>query len=523
MKRIISIVIKVAALVSAAVFFVVAFRRIVLDLETFFEHLLSLRSKSKYVPNRYRKQHEQMLEELTKPLEPGGFPLGVREEWKPWMPSSQRTLRLSSSAREKRPLMLVVGAKETGKSSYLAQLVQHDIEANEKAVVVVDPDGELTEHLLRWMSAHRNFDALEKRIFVIDPANSKGTIGFNPLRIQAGSTAQKAAHAVVFAFQSIESEPPGSQSQWNAQSANILKNCALLLIANGKSLIDIPTLLQDNDFRDSLLLTVERRKSESSTDAALCDVWAQFKRLARTDQWLTWVEPILNRLGPALSDPRIRKVLTGVKNDFEFSEVIAQKQIVLINISQRRLDCNGDLLAGLVIGGLMEATMPSPAASKKTSVSLYIDDLDAVKAVKWSYSITSRPAVDYIGVVASICKLHSLPTIYREQLIADAGTIVAFALSAKDAEMLGPQMFRVDSSQFSRTGKPDFDLIEDLEKLGIDRLLHQENQHFYFYMNGTVAGVFQLCSHSLPKLADSRINWPRYERIANNSRLNSLA
>src|SRR5207253_7337025 len=124
-----------------------------------------------------------------------------------------------------------------------------------------------------------------KRISIIDPTHKGEVIGYNPLEMPDDGDLQAAASAVVFGFKAIYTEPPGSQSQWNQQTANILRSAALLLMANDRTLIDLPTLLSDNDFRDILLEKIEKRKNERVEFLTLLDTWGQYKKLARTDQW----------------------------------------------------------------------------------------------------------------------------------------------------------------------------------------------------------------------------------------------
>jgi hypothetical protein len=99
-----------------------------------------------------------------------------------------------------------------------------------------------------------------------------------------------------------------------------LRNAILLLIGNNKTLIDLPTLLNENDFRDVLLENIEKKKNQRIEFATLLDQWGRYKKLARTDQWITWVEPILNRINPMLSNPRIRSILTKPEGDLDLMD-----------------------------------------------------------------------------------------------------------------------------------------------------------------------------------------------------------
>ncbi len=151
-------------------------------------------------------------------------------------------------------------------------MVIQDIAANDRAVVAVDADGELVDIIRKWSVTQTNRDELFKRIVVIDPAAGSETVSFNPLYLPEGGDIQGTASAVVFGFKAIGQEPPGSQSQWNAQTANILRNSVMLLIANGKALADLPILLSDNDCRDSLLENVESNKNARPEYKALLSV-----------------------------------------------------------------------------------------------------------------------------------------------------------------------------------------------------------------------------------------------------------
>lgn len=74
--------------------------------------------------------------------------------------------------------------------------------------------------------------------------------------------------------------------------------------------------------------------------------------------------------------------------------------------------------------------------------------------------------------------------------------------------MIGPQMFRVDGRKIKHrtignffnqvNTSPTFELISDEEKLNIDRVVGQEQRHFFCYRVGSVAGTFNLKTHDFP-------------------------
>ncbi|MBX9693355.1 MAG: hypothetical protein K2Z81_13290, partial [Cyanobacteria bacterium] len=60
---------------------------------------------------------------------------------------------------------------------------------------------------------------------------------------------------------------------------------------------------------------------------------------------------------------------------------------------------------------------------------------------------------------------------------------------------------------------PQFELIMDEEKLNIDRIVGQNEQTFFCYRVGTVAGVFKLKAHDFKDIPNSKINRKLIEKM----------
>ena len=166
------------------------------------------------------------------------------------------------------------------------------------------------------------------------------------------------ASSIVHGFKAIYHEPPGSQNQWSPQTAHILRNAAMLLMANGKTLVDLPTLLQDNDTRDIMLAAnIEKRKDERIEFATLLETWGQYKRLARTEEWIRWFEPILNRVSPTLINLRIRPILTQTKGEINLKQLILDKKILIVKIPKGQLHDDANLLGSLIVTSLKQAAI----------------------------------------------------------------------------------------------------------------------------------------------------------------------
>ena len=487
--------------------------------------LLNIWGKKEFIPSQFKSQHNKMLKEMGKPIAKGGLPLGKRLDWNILQFDKPQNLALPPSMRESNPHILVMGAGQKGKTRLMANMITSDILSGDRAVVVIDSDGSLVDLVVNWIAAHPKGAKLAERVIIMDPTHKGGCPAYNPLEMPENGDMQGAASAVVFGFKAIYTEPPGSQSQWNQQTANIVRNSALLLMANGKTLTDMEKLLSsDNDFRDVLLEKIERQKNERVEYNTLLQQWDNYKRLARSDQWITWTEPIRNRIAATLSDPRIQPILTKAKGDLNLVDVVNQKKVLLVKVPQSAFDDNANLLGSLIVTGLKQATLSGlPGKSAKRPSVLYLDEFDNFIEKDTIDTITSETKTFQIGLIGACKTLQHLPEDSRNQLAIHMGTICAFSLAKKDADMLGPQMFRVDGRKikhqtiqnvFNKVNTtPQFELISDEEKLNIDRVVGQEERTFFCYKVGTVAGVFHLKAPDFKDVPEKDINWALVEQM----------
>lgn len=465
--------------------------------------LLNVIEKNKYIPSQYKKQHCKIMNELGARPQKGSVPLGSRYEWRPaqcWLP---RDLSLTAARRNRNPNILVLGGAGHGKSRLVEAMIRKDIEHDDRAVVVIDSDGSLVDRLINWIAVQDNCDELLDRVRVVDPCAADTTIGFNPLLVEDEENLNQVASAVVSAFKCIYMESPGAQNQWTQQTANILRNALILLGLNSKSLADLPRLLSDNDFRDLCLRTLESRKKDPQAEALL-DAWANYKKMARSENWINWIEPILNRLQPVIADVRIRRLLCERENSLDMTDVLVEKRIVLVKVPRVRLEQGSGILGSLIVTGVKQAAVQIIASRNKNPFpcAIYLDELGDFVDKDCFESIAADSRQLQVGITAVMRSMQTVPDDFKSALNKNIGLFVTFALMRKDAELLGPQMFRVDGRKTKTNplptranpigSSPTFELISDEQSLSVDRLTGQEERTFFCYLAGSEAGVFKL-------------------------------
>lgn len=485
--------------------------------------------KEKYIPSQFRGKHAKAVREFAKPLRAGGVPLGRRCEWKPIFVASPRDLAIPPAMRESNPHILIVGTANKGKSRLMASMVAHDIQSRDRSVVVIDTKGVLTDLTLRWIAAHRQGKQLAQRVILIDPTVKGGVVTYNPLQVCEGDNLHTASASIVQGFKAMYTEGPGAQAQqWSQQTANILRNAALLLMINDRTLLDLARLLQDNDFRDVLLDKVLRERDTHPEHESLIEAWDQYKKLARTESWITWVEPILNRIGQPLSDPRIRPILAQSENQLDLARVISEKKVLLVRIPQGQLDQNANLLGSLLVTGLRRAAGDIRESRMEVEpTALYLDEFDQLIEKDTLTNLTSEASQTKIGFIGATQTLQQFPEEVRNQLNIKIGTTIAFAVTKKDADMLGPQLFRVDGRKHKNknftnfinpiNSTPQFELVTDEQHLNVDRMVGLEAKHFFCYREGLTAGVFKLKAHDFTIPTEQQINRKLIEKMRRNN------
>lgn len=481
--------------------------------------ILNVREKKKYIPSQVQSDHDKILKELGAPLKPGGLPLGLRKDWTPTQSLAPKNLSLPPQRRKKNPTTLVLGASGHGKSKLLESMIRHDILSGDRAVVVIDSAGTLIDRLVTWLASQTGQDAsdLHARVRIIDPLAGKPTHGFNPLAATSVDELHQLAASVVTGFKCIYMEAPGSQNQWTQQTANILRNAVILLGLNNKTLGDMNRLLSDNDFRDLLLANVEAN-NQNNQHEVLLDAWVNYKRMARTEQWITWIEPIINRLQPVMADNRIRRLLCDRKLSINAIEILEEKHILLVKVPRARLEQGAGLLGSLIVSGIRYAAvkLSDDEEENPCPCALYVDEMADFVDKDCFEALSGETRQLQIGLTGVMRSVQSLPEDFRNTLSKNLGLLITFALTRKDAELFGPQMFRVDGRKAKTktisqvmnpvNTSPQFELISDEEKLNVDRLTGQEEQTFFCYLMGSIAGVFQLRSPVIDDISRDEVN-----------------
>jgi hypothetical protein len=176
--------------------------------------------------------------------------LGATGFW-PWQ-------RYTLPEEERKAHMYVVGTTTRGKSKLLEYCLYQDIRAGNGAGVI-DPHGDLADDLLRYLATKRSWWGLGQafadkpgnldRLVYLDPARRDYCLGLNPLEMAPDDDRYEVAANIVEVFRRLW---PSSLEEAPVFQ-DVMLNSLLVLMEHHLTLLELPRLLTDRDYRESLL------------------------------------------------------------------------------------------------------------------------------------------------------------------------------------------------------------------------------------------------------------------------------
>jgi hypothetical protein len=245
-------------------------------------------------------------------------------------------VRVTASARTAH--LYVIGMSGKGKSKLLEYCLYQDIAAG-RGCGLIDPHSLLVDDLLRLLITRgvlTNPD-IRNRLIYVDPARTDYVIPFNVLATQAEHPYDIAA-AVLEAFRRTWPECLREAPHFS----NVVTAALIVLIENGLTLMHMPRLLTNSEFREQCL--------ERVTDGNVVEFFHD-----RYDRWGREAplmrESTLNKIGAFSLNPRLKLMLGQRANHLDFREIMDEGKILLLDLGRSDSETNR-LIGSLVVTGL---------------------------------------------------------------------------------------------------------------------------------------------------------------------------
>src|SRR6266536_4161939 len=132
---------------------------------------------------------------------------------------------------------------------------------------------------------------------------------------------------------------------------NILRNATFTMIANqGYTLAELPLLLEDHDFRSSLL--------DKVTNPQVKRFWEHYYNKLKDSDQIDHRQPVINKVQAFLSQPIAQNIIGQSRTTISFRGSMDRKMIVLIPLAIGALGADlVSLLGSVIIGQILNAAL----------------------------------------------------------------------------------------------------------------------------------------------------------------------
>jgi hypothetical protein len=312
-------------------------------------------------------------------------------------------------------------------------------------VIVICPEREIFDDYLLALVPEERRDNL----LMLSPARSS-EITFNAYLTEPGDKRARVA-AELF---SITKRGAGEDGSLGPRSDPILANAIFAVVGRPEASLEaVRRFIADAEYRGTVL--------RDEPDPYIRDYWQcvypQYPSGAAT--------PLLNRLDGFLRNPVIRKVLTNPVSSVSMRRVIAERQVLFVDLfglTPEEIRHVGELLlAKLQLELVRLGEVPG---STRPEVHVYIDELPAVAGTsEQSLQVFWSRGRKY-GAAFCVGLQHpsQLSQKLRDELFGNTSSVLVFNVSAKDAGTIRRELL-VPSPDGSRKPVP----AEQLVSLGV--------------------------------------------------------
>ncbi len=321
----------------------------------------------------------------------------------------------------------VFGKTNTGKSTLLLNIAEQLIREN-KAIVLIDPHGELAYRMLKVIPANRSQDLIYITPEFLKSDNQYYGITMNALHVaQSEDPVQnelerlRTVDNLKLLFSKDDSFSMGT---WGPRLEVIFSTLtkALLDIDSNATITDLLDLLIDRDCRARFLRTTKDR-----------EVAGYLKELYRSKYNMEYVTSSINKLLPIKKNIFIRELIASKTPSIDFIELLSGTPIIIVNLSKSNIsEALSSMVGSLIITMLWHAKLK---LNLQSQLFLIIDELQNFSALNLK-SMLSEGRKYGISLILATQHLNQIQEDLLESMLGNIASICAFNIGASDSQKL---------------------------------------------------------------------------------------
>lgn len=326
---------------------------------------------------------------------------------------------------DRRSHTYAIGKTGTGKSTLIGTLIRQDLALGD-GCALFDPHGDLFRQISAQIPEHRRAD-----VICFDTTDPDLALGFNPLAQVPVARRTLAASAFLDVFHSQW------EDSWGPRLEHILRNSILTLLDQpDATLADLLPLLSNKEFRRALLVNVEN----SEVRRFWFEEYEHYPYNLRAQA----IAPVQNKVGAFLTNPILNRVLTH-EQPIDLRRIMDERKVLLVNLGKGYIGGDGAALLGALLVASIGWTAFGRADRPETErpdFFVYLDEFHNFTTLTLTTMLSELRKYG-IGFVLVHQYLGQLDREIQDAIFGNVGTIIAFRVGYRDAEILGKELFPV--------------------------------------------------------------------------------
>jgi hypothetical protein len=336
------------------------------------------------------------------------------------------TVSIDDTARARH--LYIIGQTGTGKSGLIENLAAQDIKRG-GGLCFIDPHGDTAKRLLRHIPPARRGDLIN-----IDLADLTQPVALNFMTGVAVDRRAAAAENILSAFKHVYGD------SWGPRMEYILRCSIRSLMDSELTLLALPRLLSDTDFRERIV--------ERTHDTIVWNFWRhefpEFQKKFGSEA----IAPIQNKIGSVLAMPHLRAILAQQTNTVLLRDIMDQRKILIVSLQKGRIGQEpAHLFGALLVSALAQTAFSRAdlAEDQRVPFALYCDEFQNFATSSFALILSESRKYRLMLTLAHQGSAQ-VPKEILDTVLANCGTFLSFRLGPDDARLMA-RTFDVQSPQ----------------------------------------------------------------------------
>ncbi len=328
---------------------------------------------------------------------------------------------------DRRRHFYIIGQTGTGKSQLLMSLALQDIKAG-RGVAIIDPHGSDIDELLEKIPEERMDD-----VILWDVADTQRPLGINLL--EAGSEEEK--HMLINAFIALlyKLYDPNKQGIMGPQLERAIRNVMLTAMEDPQStMVDVLRLLIDDRYVQRFIPLIK--------DPLVKKFWTDEQAKTTANRKGEMMGYFVSKFDRLVTERIMRNIIGQPKSSFNFHQIMAEKKILLVDLSKGKIgEENSNFIGLLIVPRILSAALARASKLGKEDFPdfyLYVDEFQNFATPDFA-TILSEARKYKLNLTVAHQFIAQLTDDIKEAVFGNVGTMTAFRVGPDDAEFLESQ------------------------------------------------------------------------------------